>query len=145
MNSQVASGPRTVAVSGQCAGGHPSTSRLHTPSHNALSRRLNASRDRRTISTFSCDIAYERQGAPSAPPGVLADLAEVDPDARLIADGFGVVAGRNGRGLTGPDLRLAAVVHVDLHAAGHAVTEVRHLARIRLRDRLEIGRPLPTW
>jgi hypothetical protein len=60
--------------------------------------------------------------------GVLADLPEVHPDARFVADHLGVVSGRDGGGLAGAYLRLAAVVHVDLHSPRQAVAEVRHLA-----------------
>src|SRR5215213_1049499 len=80
----------------------------------------------------------------STPLGVLADLAEIDPDAWLVADSFGVVAGRNRGGLAWPDLRLGAVVHVDPHASRDAVPEMGHLARVRLGDGLEVCRPLPT-
>src|SRR5436190_21348829 len=75
---------------------------------------------------------------------VLADLAEVQPDTRLVADNLGVVAWRDRRCLAGTDLALAAVVHHDLHPARDAVAEVRDLARVGACDRLQVGRPLPS-
>src|SRR6266511_2118049 len=74
---------------------------------------------------------------------VLTDLAEVEDHAGLVPDVLGVVAGRDRHRLAGADLGLLAVVHEDAHPTGEHVSEMRDLARISLRDRLDVLRPLP--
>ena len=65
MNSQTASRPRTIAFSGQSAGGTHSSSGAASANQADLSRRLKASIAPRTSSTFSCDIAYSDSPAAS--------------------------------------------------------------------------------
>src|SRR4051812_47096998 len=87
--------------------------------------------------------SYQSLAPRTSALGVLPDLAEVDPDARLVADNLGVVAGRDRGGLAGCDLLLGSVVHRHLHAARHAVAEMVDLARVRAGDRLQVRGPLP--
>src|SRR5262245_46993596 len=77
------------------------------------------------------------------PLRVFADLPEIKEHTVLVADDLCVVPGRDRGHLAGRELLLAAVVHVDAHPPLDAVPEVRHLARVRARDRLDVGRPTP--
>jgi hypothetical protein len=56
--------------------------------------------------------------------GVLAELAEVERDARLVADDLRVVTRRRREDIARADLRLSAVVHDDLHPARDHVAEM---------------------
>src|SRR4249919_2731388 len=80
-----------------------------------------------------------------APLRVVPDLAEVDEDACLLADGPGVVPGRDRDGVAGADLALGSVVHDDVHPAGEHVAEMRGLAAVRLGERLDVLGPAPAW
>src|SRR5437763_14702795 len=53
------------------------------------------------------------------------------------------MTGRDRDDVAWPALALRAVVHEHLHPAGHDVTQVRDLTRVRARDRLHVGRPAP--
>src|ERR671937_499913 len=76
-----------------------------------------------------------------ARPGVLADARpEVHKHARLAANGPGVMAGFGHEGVAGGELLLGAVVHLDAHAAGQDVAEVRRLAGGGLRKGLDMFR-----
>src|SRR5205823_4893338 len=74
---------------------------------------------------------------------VVAELAEVEEHAGLVAHDLGVVPRRDRDGIAGSTLALGAVVHEHLHAARHAVSEVRDLAGVRPSDRLDVVRPAP--
>src|SRR5215204_3987646 len=74
---------------------------------------------------------------------VVAELAEVDEDARLVADDLRVVPGRDRHDVAGPAFALGAVVHDHLHPPGHAVAEVGDLARVGPGDRLDVLGPPP--
>src|SRR5207248_48881 len=74
----------------------------------------------------------------SARGPVLCVAAEVDARERLVADDPGVVPRLDHSDVAGPDLRFGAVVVCDLHPAGHAVDEVRRLAFVCPRDRLDV-------
>jgi hypothetical protein len=62
------------------------------------------------------------------PLGVVPELAEVERHAGLIANDLCIVARWNREHVARTGLSLRAVVHVDLHASGHDVAEVRDLA-----------------
>ena len=57
---------------------------------------------------------------------------------KQIADDLGVVAPRQREDIAGAALDLGAVVHVHAHAAREHVAEMRDLARVRPRDRLDV-------
>ena len=54
------------------------------------------------------------QDAGSAPFRVSLDAAEIDDHAWLVADGLGVVPGRDRADVAGGELALGAVVHLDV-------------------------------
>src|SRR5918998_1463398 len=74
---------------------------------------------------------------------VVPELAEVDHHTGLVADHLGVVAWRDRDDVAGADLTLGAVVHPHAHPARDHIAEVRHLARVRARDRLDVLGPPP--
>src|SRR5215212_10195804 len=74
---------------------------------------------------------------------VLTDFSEVDHDTGLIADYLGVMTRRDSDDVTGADLGIAPVVHVDLHSSREAVPEVRDLTRVGLRYRFDVLGPTP--
>jgi hypothetical protein len=65
----------------------------------------------------------------------------VDDDGRLVAYDPGVVAARQRGDVAGPGDHLCAVVHADPQPAADVVLEVRRLAAVCLRDRLDVVRP----
>jgi hypothetical protein len=78
--------------------------------------------------------------AVAPPPSV----SEVEEYAGLVTHHLGVMTGRDRHHLTGPQLLLGAVAHVDAHAALLDVAEVGDLAELRLGNRLYVDRPAPT-
>ena len=74
---------------------------------------------------------------------ILAELAEVESDARFISDDLSIVAGMECIDIARADLSLGAVVGIDLHSPGNDVAQMGDLARLRASDGLDIVAPLP--
>jgi hypothetical protein len=55
------------------------------------------------------------------------------------------MTGRDRENVTRVDVEVGPVVHVNGHPSRDAVAEVRDLARVRLRNRLDVLGPLPAW
>src|SRR5207247_3762210 len=74
---------------------------------------------------------------------VVGEALPVDDDAWLLADGPRVMAWRDYREVSGPELHLFAVVHDDLHPSPDEIAQVGSLAAVSLGDRLDVLGPLP--
>src|SRR5436190_1936967 len=74
----------------------------------------------------------------SGPFRIVARAVPVDDQDRLVADHPGVVAARQRGDVTGAGYQLGAVVHLDRQAAADVVLEVRRLAALGARDRLDV-------
>ena len=79
----------------------------------------------------------------SSAPGVVAGAVPVDHDHRLVADHPGVVALGQGGDVAGPRIELRAVGHDHVQHALHVVLEVRRLAQVGARERLDVLGPAP--
>ena len=79
----------------------------------------------------------------SSAPGVVAGAVPVDHDHRLVADYPGVVALGQGGDVAGPRIELRAVGHDHVQHALHVVLEVRRLAQVGARERLDVLGPAP--
>ncbi len=98
-----------------------------------LCRRCNSGRgDRRPLVAFLLRLRVGRGDA------------EVDRNARLVADDPGVVSGLDASDITWPDLHLGPVVHCDAHPPRQCVEEMRTLATVRFRQRFYVLRPAPS-
>src|SRR5689334_14113746 len=75
--------------------------------------------------------------------GVVARPEPVDDDDLGVADDPGVVAGGQGRDLARRGVELGAVGQLDPQGAGDVVLEVRGLAQVGARDRLDVVGPAP--
>src|SRR3954454_12805164 len=75
--------------------------------------------------------------------GVVARAVPVDDDSRLVPDDPAVVAARQRGDVARSRDELGAVVHADRNPAAHVVLEVRRVAAVRARDRLDVVRPAP--
>src|SRR5215213_2397470 len=75
--------------------------------------------------------------------GVVPELTEVDHHAWLVTDNLGIVSWWNREDVTGPDLAVRAILHLDSHAPRQHVAQVRDLAGIGAGDRLHVLRPSP--
>jgi hypothetical protein len=86
-------------------------------------------------------------GRPRASTGsgarVVACAVPVHQDHRLVSDHPGVVTLRQRGDIAGPGVELGPVGHHDVQRPGHVVLEVRRLAQLGARDRLDVGRPAP--
>jgi len=76
---------------------------------------------------------------------VLCVAAEVDSNAGLVAYDPRIVSRGDRNNIAWPYLALCPIVHADPHAARDAVHEMRGLAAVGLRDRLDITGPGPAW
>src|SRR4051812_24531346 len=68
---------------------------------------------------------------------------EVEENALLVADDPGIVAGGHMERVTGAELSLASVVHLQSHPTLKHVTDVIHLARVSAGDGLHVRGPAP--
>jgi len=76
---------------------------------------------------------------------VTAHRLEVDRDPRLVADDPSVVTRWELEDITGPDLELDAIAHLDAKPAAECHTDVVELATLGARNRLDLDRPPPAW
>jgi hypothetical protein len=75
--------------------------------------------------------------------GVVAGAVPVHQDHRLVSHHPGVVTLRQRGDIAGPGVELGAVGHHDVQRSGRVVLEVRRLAQVGARDRLDVVRPAP--
>src|SRR5580692_1564514 len=75
--------------------------------------------------------------------GIVAGAPPVDDDDRLVADHPGVVPWRKRGHLAGARVELGAVGQLDAQSPGDVVLEVRGLAQVGARDRLDVTGPAP--
>src|SRR5262249_54015038 len=91
----------------------------------------------RSITAFG-SAALER-----LPLRVVRRPGPIDRYDGVVSDNPGIVTGRDQDELAGPCLGFFSVGHLDHHATGHLVEEMRRLTEIRACDRLDVVRPLP--
>src|SRR5919204_3259777 len=88
-------------------------------------------------------ISISFLGLRSAALRVVAGAEPVDDHDGLVSDDPRVVAARQRGDVAGAGDHLGAVVHPDRELAAHVVLEVRGLAAVRVRERLDVVRPAP--